>query len=125
MVEIVDRSKTLPKHPNKRYATRTTHKIDTIIIHHSATTPGRDDPLAFAHYHIEALGWAGIGYHYVVEPSGIIYKCQPLTVVSNHASGANTRSIGICLAGNFDNQVPTDPQWDAAIELVILFLTSI
>ncbi|WP_209123684.1 hypothetical protein [Alkalihalobacillus sp. BA299] len=46
----------------------------------SATKTGSAD--AFARYHVNSLGWPGIGYHYVVDKEGSISWCHDLEVVS-------------------------------------------
>jgi N-acetyl-anhydromuramyl-L-alanine amidase AmpD len=97
------------------YKTRLLSEIDTIVVHHSATRQG--DARAFARYHIENNGWPGIGYHYILDKSGRCYKCQPANVVSYHASGYNSCSIGVCMVGDFDSEQPTQAQLDALVEL--------
>ncbi len=106
----------LPGHPTKRYRQRTLSATTHIVVHHSATTSGT--PEAFARYHVEELGWPGIGYHYVIDRKGEVYKCHPATTISYHASGANACSIGVCLVGNFDVQRPTESQRAALVELL-------
>jgi N-acetylmuramoyl-L-alanine amidase len=98
-----------------RYKLRSVSKIDSIIIHHSATTSG--SPQAFAHYHVAVNGWPGISYHYVIGQDGAIFKCQPATSITWHAKGANGHGLGICLVGNFDTQKPTEKQLAALVWL--------
>jgi N-acetyl-anhydromuramyl-L-alanine amidase AmpD len=117
MINIKDRTAELP-HGKTSYKSRSPSIVTTIVIHHSATPPGRDDALAFARYHVETNHWPGIGYHYVIEPDGRVIKTQPISAISYHAHGANTYGIGICLAGNFDKAKPPDAQWKAAVELI-------
>lgn len=106
----------LPTNPNKRYATRALSEIRQIVIHHSATTSG--SAAAYAKYHIEARGWPGIGYHFVIDKDGTINLTNYLETVSYHVSGQNTRSIGVCLTGNFDVQQPTTPQLNSLVRLI-------
>lgn len=106
----------LPKHPRKRYIRRPIRQIRTIVVHHSATTSG--SPEAYARYHVNNLGWPGIGYHYVIQPDGQVYKTGAITGVRYHATVANGYGIGICLTGNFDLGPPKEAAWEALIELI-------
>ena len=106
----------LPKALFKRYDTRSLDKIEQVVIHHSATESG--SPESYALYHIHNNGWPGIGYHYVISKSGKIVQAQFLKTVSFHTSGQNTRSVGICLTGNYDSQSPPPAQIDACVKLI-------
>lgn len=115
-MQIKDITDNLPRHPTKRYRQRALDTITHAVVHHSATAGGT--PEAFARYHVRDLGWPGIGYHYVIDRKGQVYKCHPATVVSYHASGANSHSVGVCLVGNLDVQRPTQSQMSALAELL-------
>lgn len=106
----------LPKHPTKTYGSRSLGQIEQIVIHHSLTTSG--SAAAYANFHINDNQWAGIGYHYVIDKDGTINQTQDLTTVSYHTAGQNTKSIGICLTGNYDTQLPPVAQQNAAIDLL-------
>jgi len=112
----------LPKHPNKTYGTRLLSQIEQIIIHHSLTTSG--SALAYANFHIDNYEWPGIGYHYVIDKNGTINQTNYLDTRSYHVSGHNTESIGICLTGNFDIEVPT-PEQEYSLILLIRHLHDI
>ena len=79
-------------------------RIDTIIIHCTATPPGMkvsvDD---IDHWH-KALGWKGIGYHYVVDLDGTVYRGRSVDDVGAHCRGYNAHSIGVCYVGGLDAQ---------------------
>ena len=99
-------------------------KIDMIVVHHDAAPPPKSGDWvgrlqAYAHMHA-AEGWGGIGYHYAIAPDGTTYKCNPYTRATIHAGGANARSIGIMLMGNFqiDHQQPTPAQLHALNDLI-------
>lgn len=115
-MQIKDITDNLPRHPTKRYRQRALDTITHAVVHHSATAGGT--PEAFARYHVRDLGWPGIGYHYVIDRKGQVYKCHSAAVVSYHASGANSCSIGVCLVGNLDVQRPTESQRAALVELL-------
>lgn len=106
----------LKRHWWKQYDSRDTDDIDLVIIHHSATTSGSAE--AYARYHVESNGWPGIGYHYVISKEGKIEQTQFLKTVSYHTSGQNTRSVGICLTGNYDTQQPPSVQLESCIKLI-------
>lgn len=103
-------------HGNLSYSKRSIYSIDKIVIHHSATTDG--SPEAYANYHVNTRGWPGIGYHFVIQKDGQVFQTNYLDTVSYHTSGQNTRSIGICLTGNYDSQQPPAAQMEALINLV-------
>lgn len=114
ITDIVDQ---LMQHPTKRYSKRQRKAITHICIHHSAvaaTVPVEH----VAKYHVEDQGWPGIGYHFYVKPSGVIYQTQRLETVSWHVSHNNDYSVGICVAGDFTYAPPPQLQIDSAAHLV-------
>lgn len=54
-----------------------------------------------------ARDFIDVGYHYVVMPSGRIFAGRPLSALGAHVAGHNTGSVGISLAGDFDQEEPT------------------
>lgn len=95
--------KDLPKHQTKRFGKRSLNKIDEITIHHSATNGTVKN---IAEYHVNTLGWPGIGYHFVINTNGEIYQVNYLTTLSYHSKGRNTRAVGICLIGDYSTKEP-------------------
>ena len=81
--------------------TRKASDIDEIIIHCSATPAGSNfnaDDIDRWH---KAQGFAKIGYHYVVCPTGTIDIGRPVLEVGAHCmeKRKNYTSIGICYVG--------------------------
>ncbi len=86
--------------------------IDEIIIHCSATKEGKactSDQINATHKarkfskYVDAKGNARyIGYHFLIHLDGTIEVCRPISRIGCHASGHNTRSIGICYIGGLD-----------------------
>jgi len=89
-------------------------KIDTIIIHCSATPAGRPHTAAdIARWHRER-GFAGIGYHHVVLLDGTVEKGRPEAEIGAHCQGHNARSIGVCYIGGTDAKLrPLDTRTEA------------
>lgn len=89
-----------------------------IIVHHSAI--GGTDSVTAADIHREhqRLGWSGIGYHMFIHKSGLIETGRPLDDIGAHTYHYNNTSIGICLSGNFDEEMPTDMQIASTTKLI-------
>lgn len=110
-----------------------TRYIDEIILHCSATKEGKDYPsesINLAHKarkfssYIDKQGRVRyIGYHYLIHPDGTIEECRPISKIGCHASGHNTRSIGICYIGGLDadgkcKDTRTPKQKESIIKLI-------
>jgi len=91
-------------------------KTDRIIIHHTSI-----ENMSVADIHEMHLinGWAGIAYHKVILPNGTVQKGRPENMVGAHARGANPRSIGIVLVGNFQMKPTASVQIDALVNLTL------
>lgn len=85
--------------------------IDEIIIHCSATREGVEvssDTIDRTHKarnfssYISGGKTHYIGYHYIIHLDGRIEECRPIAKIGCHASGHNSRSIGICYVGGLD-----------------------
>jgi N-acetyl-anhydromuramyl-L-alanine amidase AmpD len=112
---------TLAKHATDRYATRSTSQIQGLVLHHSAV-PASVGAARIAQHQVEKQGWPGIGFHYFIYDNGRIEQTQPLEVISYHAGDANPISVGICLAGNFTDQPPTEAQMQSTSQLTAWLL---
>ena len=94
-----------------------------IIVHHSAdgrTTPQFDivnESHRVRFGFVSGLGFY-IGYHYFVEHDGEVRQARKENEEGAHAKGQNTSSIGICLAGNFNEAVPSEKQKESLCKLI-------
>src|SRR3990172_1199583 len=88
-----------------------------VFVHHTGGT--KNDPLADTSHHtaviveaghINTNGWEGLGYQEFIEKDGKVWLGRPATYHGAHVkeNGWNKKSIGICLAGNFDVTLPTE-----------------
>lgn len=107
-IVIIDKINTLPRSSTLKYSTRSLAQIEQIVIHHSASIGQKAED--YARYHVESRGWAGIGYHFVIEVDGSIIQGNHLETISYNTQNNNTKTIGICLSGDFTKQEPTAAQ---------------
>lgn len=95
-----------------------------LIVHHTGGTNA--NPLAdtshhtyeiVKNYHL-SLGWEDIGYHYFIDKGGKLTAGRKEDYHGAHTIGYNQKSLGICLAGNFDATAPTKEQTDTLAVLL-------
>ncbi len=89
------------------------NKPECIIVHHTAVSYAKnaDQYEATKRYHI-GKGWGNIGYHYEISKAGKVYAGRAESEVGAHCKekSLNYKSIGVCLDGNFDVELPTAEQ---------------
>lgn len=95
--------------------TNLTQRDDTsrIVIHHTGNPTDDDLSAEQLHRSHQNLGWAGIGYHFVIRKDGSIELGRPVECVGAHAEGFNYCSIGIHVCVNFNLAEPTEAQINA------------
>lgn len=77
-------------------------KIDTIIIHCSATRcdkPYTKQQLVADH---KMRGFNGCGYHFYITRGGYIHSMRNIMMMGAHCAGHNKNSIGVCYEGGLD-----------------------
>lgn len=81
-------------------------KIDTIIVHCTATRPEwwadktpQQKLEECRRWHVEDRKWRDIGYHYLIDRDGTISEGRPIDQAGSHAKGHNSTSVGIALWG--------------------------
>lgn len=77
-------------------------KIDSIIIHCSATKAGMDFSVEDVDRWHRDRGMDGVGYHYVIRLDGSVEKGRSEEQVGAHCLKWNGRSVGICYIGGLD-----------------------
>jgi N-acetyl-anhydromuramyl-L-alanine amidase AmpD len=98
-----------------------------IVIHHSATDRGSAETFDASH---RDRGWDELGYHFVIcngngSRDGLIEVGSRWGKQKHGAHTGGTREneynelgIGICLVGNFDQELPSDKQLESLHRLV-------
>jgi len=95
-------------------------EVNRIVLHHSGTSSGNAEIFHEAH---KRIGDSGIGYHYVIgngkgSNEGYIEMARMEKWQGAHARGGNKDSIGICLVGNYMDEVPLPKQYQSLIRLL-------
>ncbi len=121
---IRDITDQLPRHPTKRYPTRSLEQIKRIIIHHTAIRP-QIGAERIAEHRVNKQGWPAIGYHYFITGNGVVQQTNDLTTIAKHAVKLNEVSAGVCFAGDFTNATPTPQQMEAGAQLLAWLLTQL
>ena len=70
------------------------------------------------HYHRDQLGWACIGYHFLIGADGTIYEGRPLALQGAHVRDANRGNLGVSLIGDCHSQTPS-PQQLASLQYLL------
>jgi len=99
-------------------ASRTPTNVTHLVVHHSAGSTNAADFAAvvrsYWNYHANGRGWGDIGYHWLVDPNGVLYQGRAFNLDGNknimgtHAGGFNTNSMGICVIGDYTNIRPSE-----------------
>jgi len=113
--EVIDLRANLPKADD--YPQRELSAIKYLVIHHSAVAVDSTAE-SIARYHVEQLGWPGIGYQWIVHQDGRTEYCQDISRASYNVAGRNGEVIGICLPGDWTSHAPPEAQLIAARRLV-------
>ena len=126
-IEVVPRSAWDEARPPSQRA-RPISARTFIVIHHSdfAESPG---PVVIRNYHRQVSGFSDIGYHFVIEPDGMVYEGRAIDRVGAHAGVTREQrrdktkdpdydSIGICLDGLYTDALPPAAQLKALVLLL-------
>jgi len=111
----------LLRHTTDRYPARNLSQVKYIVIGHSAVS-GSVTAQRIADFHVNHLGWPGIGYHYYIDGQGDIFKTNPLRVACSHLGASDPLVVSICVGGNFTEEIPTPRQLSQTGHLVAWLL---
>lgn len=98
-------------------------RIDTIVIHCSATREHVNYSFDDCVRDHKARGFYTCGYHFFIDRDGTIHVGRELDVIGAHVQGHNSHSVGICYAGGLDRtgkpkDTRTEEQKMAIIECI-------
>lgn len=105
----------------KPYTRRSLNEIEMAVLHHAAA-PRKTTWQAVAQYHVSSNGWPGIAYHIGVRDYGGVCKVsllnQPETRSYHAHAYGNDHGLAVCVAGNFETDVPTPAEINALGRIV-------
>jgi len=94
------------------------------LVLHCTATPQNTSIASIQKYWRENLGWRDPGYHFIIEPNGVITNLQPIEKMANGVAGYNQNSIHISYIGGvdargkaLDNRTPEQKQ--AQVKLLL------
>lgn len=101
--------------------------INEIIVHCTATAEGRDFRAKDIDMWHRQRGFAGIGYHWVVDLDGKIEKGRDVSRMGAHCKGHNQHSIGVVYVGGLakDGKTPKDTRTPAQKKTLLDLLKSL
>ncbi len=107
---------------------RTLTTVTHLVLHHSAANTTSDNfpgvVLSYWDWHVNGRGWADIGYNWLVNRNGVVYKGRAwYSSTQENVQGAhnsiNGNTSGICMIGNFVNSaLPSTVQWNQTYEIL-------
>ncbi|XP_018561260.1 peptidoglycan-recognition protein 2 [Anoplophora glabripennis] len=95
-----------------------------VVVHHSVTNTCKTTADCKAlmrsvqDYHMNTNDWEDIGYNFLIGNDGNIYEGRGWGIHGAHAIPYNSRSLGICLIGNFEDNKPQNNQLKALKKLI-------
>lgn len=92
--------------------------IDKLVVHHSASSSVTTKKSDLERWRKER-GFLEIGYHKVIERDGKVADGRDEGNEGAHARGANSHSLGVCVVGDLEVEIPTSAQI-AALESVLV-----
>ena len=91
--------------------------VSMLVVHHSASSRATTTKKTIEKWH-KARGFKEIGYHKLIDGTGKVIDGRSELKVGAHAKGANSNSLGVCLAGNFETESPTGAQIKALVDVL-------
>jgi len=100
--------------------------VTHIIIHHTDSTNSAVDWATEVynvwnyHANIRDGGWGDIGYHYLIDPNGVIYEGRAGgdDVIAGHVLDHNRGTMGVAFLGTFSSTEPTSSALRSAAALI-------
>lgn len=109
----------------KRWLADSMTKIRRITIHHDAIMPVPSGSYADSLRRMNLIrrghlnnGWADIGYHFAIDPSGRVWQARPLELQGAHVKDHNPGNLGIVVFGNYEKIRPTQATLNSVNKMV-------
>lgn len=123
---VIPRSKWTSASP-KQWLADPMNTVNRITVHHDAIMPVPGGAYAESLRRLQLIrtghlnnGWADIGYHFAIDPSGRVWQGRPLELQGAHVKDNNPGNLGIVVFGNFEEIRPT-PASLASLDQMIAY----
>ncbi|XP_023021419.2 peptidoglycan-recognition protein SB1 [Leptinotarsa decemlineata] len=110
--------------PPKSQKNLRTNPPPFVVIHHSETPACQSLQACkqrirnIQYDHMTNRGWADIGYNFLIGGDGNIYEGRGWGIHGSHVPKYNSKSIGICLIGDFQRISPPNSQLNLLKQLI-------
>lgn len=92
-------------------------KVTKLVVHHSDSKAATTKKSDIERWHKER-GFSTIGYHKVIEGDGKVVDGRSESTQGAHAKGANFGSLGVCVAGAFETEMPSQKQINSLVTVL-------
>ncbi|KAF9405315.1 hypothetical protein HW555_013900 [Spodoptera exigua] len=99
--------------------------VPYVVVHHSYIPPDcvtedtcKHNMRLMQDMHQLVNGWQDIGYNFAVGGEGSVYEGRGWENVGAHAVSYNVKSIGICMIGDFVENLPPQAQMESLKKLI-------
>lgn len=121
---VIPRNKWTSAEPIRRLADPM-NRVTKVTVHHDAIMPVPSGAYADSLRRMQAIrsghlgnGWADIGYHFAVDPTGRIWQARPLELQGAHVKDHNPGNLGVVVFGNYEQMRPTQASLEAVNKIV-------
>lgn len=90
-------------------------QVDTILL---MSSKNNNDTVDSIHKSFQDKGYAGIGFHFIIDKKGNIYRGRQLEYAGCYVQNHNIHTIGICFIGNFNTNRFTKDQLSSGKSLI-------
>ena len=96
--------------------------VTHLIVHHSAGANTSSDWAAVVrsiwNHHVNNNGWDDIGYHWLIDPNGVLYAGRGNDLFGAHFCGTNGGTMGVCVMGTYITVPPTQTALESLKKLL-------
>ena len=106
---IISRDGWGARRPKRPFSKLNKSRVKGIVLHHSGVKNGPKGVAAvqaFERHHIDANGWNGIAYNWLVDEQGVVYEGRGAGVISAANRPWNSRTEAICYTGWGGDPIP-------------------
>ncbi len=115
---FIDITDQLPSRPDPE-TPRLPEQITHIAVHHSAVEGATIE--SYANYHVKQLGWAHIGYHFVIKGDQA-YQTNDLLTFSYHTASNNDYTVSVSISGDLSKRPMSEVERNALYAVILTYM---